>query len=85
MAEMLNKSEILQKATKEIDNIVGKDRLVQEADIPKLNYIKWLVQGKLFGFTPLHPSTFPISRTPMPSFPVTSSLKVVMSWSTEEA
>ncbi|XP_021297026.1 phenylalanine N-monooxygenase-like isoform X2 [Herrania umbratica] len=40
MAEMINQPETLQKAIEEIDGVVGKDRLVQEADIPKLNYVK---------------------------------------------
>ncbi|KAK8717811.1 hypothetical protein V6N13_045065 [Hibiscus sabdariffa] len=39
-AEMLNKPETLQKARDELDNVVGKDRLVQESDFPRLNYIK---------------------------------------------
>lgn len=37
---MLNHPEILEKAITELDIIVGKDRLVQESDIPQLNYIK---------------------------------------------
>ncbi len=40
MAEMINQPEILKKATKEIDMVIGKDRLVQESDIPQLNYVK---------------------------------------------
>ena len=40
IAEMLNHQEILEKATKELNIIVGKDRLIQESDIPQLNYIK---------------------------------------------
>nr|QWK52437.1 cytochrome P450 79C2-2 [Isatis tinctoria] len=40
IAEMLNHPEILQKATNELNMVVGKDRLVQESDIPRLNYIK---------------------------------------------
>ena len=44
IAEMLNNPEILEKATNELDMVVGKDRLVQrlvqESDIPQLNYIK---------------------------------------------
>ncbi|KAH0930692.1 hypothetical protein HID58_016419 [Brassica napus] len=40
IAEMLNHPEIMEKATNELDMIVGKDRLVQESDIPQLNYIK---------------------------------------------
>ncbi|XP_010517680.1 PREDICTED: dihomomethionine N-hydroxylase-like [Camelina sativa] len=40
IAEMLNHPEILEKATNELDTVVGKDRLVQESDISQLNYIK---------------------------------------------
>ncbi|XWS53408.1 hypothetical protein CRYUN_Cryun11dG0154900 [Craigia yunnanensis] len=40
LAEMLNQPEILEKATQEIDSVVGRERLVQESDFPKLNYVK---------------------------------------------
>ncbi|KAL0862742.1 hypothetical protein Bca101_041860 [Brassica carinata] len=40
IGEMLNHQEILEKATKELNTVVGKDRLIQESDIPQLNYIK---------------------------------------------
>ncbi|PKI48678.1 hypothetical protein CRG98_030929 [Punica granatum] len=40
MAEMINNPEILNKAAEELDRVVGKERLVQEKDIPHLNYIK---------------------------------------------
>ncbi|KFK37032.1 hypothetical protein AALP_AA4G203300 [Arabis alpina] len=40
LAEMLNNPEILEKAINELDMVVGKDRLMQESDIPQLNYIK---------------------------------------------
>ncbi|KAL1194197.1 Dihomomethionine N-hydroxylase [Cardamine amara subsp. amara] len=40
LAEMLKNPEILGKALKELDQVVGKERLVQESDIPNLNYIK---------------------------------------------
>ncbi|VVA91535.1 unnamed protein product [Arabis nemorensis] len=40
LAEMLKNPEILTKAVKELDEVVGKDRLVQESDIPNLNYLK---------------------------------------------
>ncbi|CAA0210850.1 unnamed protein product [Arabidopsis thaliana] len=40
LGEMLKNPEILRKALKELDEIVGKDRLVQESDIPNLNYLK---------------------------------------------
>ncbi|KAK2440565.1 isoleucine N-monooxygenase [Trifolium repens] len=40
LAEMINQPELLQRATEELDNVVGKQRLVQESDIPNLNYVK---------------------------------------------
>ncbi|KAL1221356.1 Dihomomethionine N-hydroxylase [Cardamine amara subsp. amara] len=40
LAEMLKNPEILRKALKELDVVVGKKRLVQESDIPNLNYLK---------------------------------------------
>ncbi|XP_010529568.1 PREDICTED: dihomomethionine N-hydroxylase-like [Tarenaya hassleriana] len=39
-AEMLNNPEILKKAVGELDEVVGRDRLVQESDISNLNYLK---------------------------------------------
>nr|GMD21142.1 isoleucine N-monooxygenase 2-like [Ipomoea batatas]GME04418.1 isoleucine N-monooxygenase 2-like [Ipomoea batatas] len=39
VAEMLNQPEILRRATEELDNTVGRDRLVQESDLPRLNYL----------------------------------------------
>ncbi|KAK7305544.1 hypothetical protein VNO77_43450 [Canavalia gladiata] len=40
LAEMINQPELLQRATEELDSVVGKERLVQESDMPKLNYVK---------------------------------------------
>jgi phenylalanine N-monooxygenase len=40
LSEMLNQPEVLQKAVDEIDRVVGKERWVQEYDIPELNYVK---------------------------------------------
>nr|AFR34030.1 cytochrome p450 BCMA2 [Boechera stricta]AFR34032.1 cytochrome P450 BCMA2 [Boechera stricta] len=40
LAEMLKNPEILRKALEELEEVVGKDRLVQESDIPNLNYLK---------------------------------------------
>jgi hypothetical protein len=40
LLEMLNQLKVLQKAEDEIDRVVGKERWVQEFDIPKLNYVK---------------------------------------------
>ncbi|MCI33019.1 isoleucine N-monooxygenase 2-like, partial [Trifolium medium] len=37
---MINQPDLLQRAIEELDNVVVKDRLVQESDIPSLNYVK---------------------------------------------
>ncbi|MCI24403.1 isoleucine N-monooxygenase 2-like, partial [Trifolium medium] len=53
LAEMINQPELLQRAIEELDNVVGKQRLVQESDIPKLNYVKACVREAFR----LHPIT----------------------------
>jgi isoleucine N-monooxygenase len=53
LAEMINQPEILQRASEELDNVVGKQRLVQESDIPNLNYVKACVRETFR----LHPVT----------------------------
>ncbi|KAG4126934.1 hypothetical protein ERO13_D10G186600v2 [Gossypium hirsutum] len=58
MAEMLNNPEILRKATDEIDSVVGKSRLVEETDIPKLNYIKCCAR-EAFRLYPIGPFNVP--------------------------
>ncbi|EER89960.1 hypothetical protein BDA96_10G226900 [Sorghum bicolor] len=40
LAEMVNSPEMLKKAVDEIDAVVGRERLVLESDIPRLNYVK---------------------------------------------
>ncbi|CAL9026701.1 unnamed protein product [Prunus brigantina] len=40
LSEMLNQPELLKKAEEELDRVVGKQRLVQESDVPKLPYVR---------------------------------------------
>ncbi|XP_037480992.1 tyrosine N-monooxygenase-like [Triticum dicoccoides] len=58
LAEMMNKPEIMQKATEELDTVVGKDRLVQESDIPRLNYLKSCIR-EAFRMHPYHALNVP--------------------------
>ncbi|CAA2989184.1 cytochrome P450 71A1-like [Olea europaea subsp. europaea] len=44
ISELLKKPEIFKKATEELDRVIGKDRRVQEKDIPNLPYIKNIVK-----------------------------------------
>ncbi|KAJ1701133.1 hypothetical protein LUZ63_000912 [Rhynchospora breviuscula] len=58
LAEMMKNPDILQKAVNEIDYVVGKDRLVQEADIPRLNYLKACIR-EAFRLHPMDPFNVP--------------------------
>ncbi|KAL0393104.1 UNVERIFIED_CONTAM: Isoleucine N-monooxygenase 1 [Sesamum radiatum] len=40
LAEMINQPDILHRACQELDEVVGRDRLVDESDLSKLNYVK---------------------------------------------
>ncbi|XP_027157538.1 phenylalanine N-monooxygenase-like isoform X2 [Coffea eugenioides] len=58
LAEMLNQPELLQKATQELDTVVGRDRLVQEFDLPRLKYIKACIK-EAFRLHPISPFNVP--------------------------
>jgi phenylalanine N-monooxygenase len=54
LAEMVNKPEVMEKAMNELNTVVGKERLVQESDIPQLNYLKACLR-EAFRMHPYHP------------------------------
>ncbi|KAJ4848779.1 hypothetical protein Tsubulata_031953 [Turnera subulata] len=58
MAEMMNQPELMKKAHEEIDRVVGKERLVQESDIEKLNYVKACAR-EAYRLHPLSPFNVP--------------------------
>lgn len=58
IAEMINQPTIFDKALEELDFVVGKDRLVQESDLPNLNYIKSCVK-EAFRLHPVAPFNVP--------------------------
>ncbi|CAH2075720.1 unnamed protein product, partial [Thlaspi arvense] len=58
LAEMLNKPETLEKAMEELDRVVGRERLVQESDLPNLNYVKACVK-EAFRLHPIAPFNVP--------------------------
>lgn len=47
MAEILNNPNVLERLRKEIDSVVGKTKLIQETDIPKLLYLQAVVKEGL--------------------------------------
>nr|WGC54935.1 tyrosine N-monooxygenase [Echinochloa crus-galli var. zelayensis] len=52
-AEMVNKPEVMKQAINEMNTVVGKERLVQESDIPRLNYLKACIR-EAFRLHPYH-------------------------------
>lgn len=44
ISELLRKPEIFEKATEELDRVIGKDRWVDEKDIPSLPYVEAIVK-----------------------------------------
>ncbi|KAL2466167.1 Cytochrome [Abeliophyllum distichum] len=47
LAELINHPNLLHKAQKEIDSVVGKNRLIEESDIPNLPYLQAIVKETL--------------------------------------
>lgn len=62
IAEMINKPSILDRAREELDQVVGKNRLIQESDFPKLNYIKACIK-EAFRLHPIAPFNVPHEST----------------------
>ncbi|WVZ92971.1 hypothetical protein U9M48_038998 [Paspalum notatum var. saurae] len=58
LAEMVNSPEVMAKAVVEIDGEVGRERNVQEADIPRLNYVKACIR-EAFRLHPVAPFNVP--------------------------
>ena len=44
MSELLKQPHLIKKATKELDKIIGRERWVEEIDIPQLPYIEAIVK-----------------------------------------
>ncbi|KAJ0747752.1 putative isoleucine N-monooxygenase [Helianthus annuus] len=57
IGEMINEPMILKKAAEELDHVVGRQRLVEERDIPQLNYLKSCIKEafRLHPFAPFLP------------------------------
>ncbi|XP_039020515.1 phenylalanine N-monooxygenase CYP79D16-like [Hibiscus syriacus] len=81
LADMLNKPETLQKAKDELDNVVGKDRLVQESDFPKLNYVKACAREafRLHPISPFIPPHVSVADTTAAGYFIPKGSHVVLS------
>ncbi|XP_044984175.1 tyrosine N-monooxygenase-like [Hordeum vulgare subsp. vulgare] len=58
LAEMVKNPELLGRAAEELDRVVGRERQVQESDIPQLNYVKACIR-EAFRLHPIAPFNVP--------------------------
>ncbi|KAL8026249.1 hypothetical protein ABFS82_14G015400 [Erythranthe guttata] len=58
MAEMINQPHILNRACQELDKVVGRGKMVQESDLPNLNYVRACVKES-FRLHPVAPFNVP--------------------------
>ncbi|KAL0367527.1 UNVERIFIED_CONTAM: Phenylalanine N-monooxygenase [Sesamum radiatum] len=58
LAEMINQSDIFDKACKKLDQVVGRNRLVDESVLHKLNYVKPCIKDA-FKLHPVAPFNVP--------------------------
>ncbi|KAK3143064.1 hypothetical protein QOZ80_4BG0357570 [Eleusine coracana subsp. coracana] len=81
LAEMVNNPELLAKAVEEIERVVGRERLVQESDIPRLNYLKACLR-EAFRLHPVAPFNVPhvaLEDTTVAGFHVPKGSHVLLS------
>ncbi|KAL2333077.1 hypothetical protein Fmac_014290 [Flemingia macrophylla] len=81
LAEMINQPELLQRAVEELDSVVGKERLVQESDIPKLNYVKACAREafRLHPIAPFIPPHVAMSDTKVGNYFIPKDSQVMLS------
>ncbi|KAL0406406.1 UNVERIFIED_CONTAM: Valine N-monooxygenase 1 [Sesamum latifolium] len=58
LAEMMNQPDILDRVYKELDQVIGRNRLVDESDLYRLNYIKACIK-EAFRLHPIAPFNIP--------------------------
>jgi cytochrome P450 len=62
MSELIRNPHIMQKLKKELDTVIGKDRLVRESDIPNLKYLQAVIK-EVFRLHPVGPLLVPHEST----------------------
>ncbi|KAK7382233.1 hypothetical protein VNO80_01017 [Phaseolus coccineus] len=81
LGEMINEPKLLERAVEELDSVVGKERLVQESDIPKLNYIKACAREafRLHPIAPFNPPHVSMSDTTVGNYFIPKGSHVILS------
>ncbi|WVY98534.1 hypothetical protein V8G54_030685 [Vigna mungo] len=81
LAEMINQPNLLERAIEELDSVVGKERLVQESDIPKLKYVKACAREafRLHPMAPFNPPHVSMSGTTVGNYFIPKGSHVILS------
>ena len=81
MGEMIKEPMILKRAIKELDDEVGRDRLVEERDLPQLNYIKACIKEafRLHPFAPFNPPHVSMMDTTIAGYFIPKGSHVMLS------
>ena len=81
MGEMIKEPMILKRAIKELDHEVGRDRLVEERDLPQLNYIKACIKEafRLHPFAPFNPPHVSMMDTTIAGYFIPKGSHVMLS------
>ncbi|KAJ0829361.1 putative isoleucine N-monooxygenase [Helianthus annuus] len=81
MSEMINEPIILKRAVEELEHVVGHQRLVEEQDIPKLNYIKACIREafRLHPFVPFLPPHVSTMNTTVAGYFIPKGSHVILS------
>ncbi|KAH0939957.1 hypothetical protein HID58_007418 [Brassica napus] len=78
MAEILNNPEIMKRAQQELDEVVGKDKIVEESHIPELPYILAIMKEtlRLHTVAPLLNPHRPSQTTAVSGFTIPKDSKI---------
>ena len=81
LAEMINQPQTIEKAIEELDRVVGKERLVQESDLPHLNYVKACAREafRLHPFAPFNVPHVSVADTTVAGYFIPKGSHVLLS------
>ncbi|KAJ0813684.1 putative isoleucine N-monooxygenase [Helianthus annuus] len=81
MGEMMSEPTILKKAVEELDKVVGCNRLVEESDLPQLNYIKACIKEsfRLHPFAPFNAPHYSVKDTVVAGYFIPKGSHVLLS------
>ncbi|CAN6194767.1 unnamed protein product [Urochloa humidicola] len=81
MAEMVRRPDMMEKAAAELDAVVGRDRLMEESDIPRLGYLKACIREafRLHPVTPFNLPHVPLTDATVAGYHVPKGSHVILS------